>query len=51
LAAAIRAAADLLNHSIEETADVGLLVRVEVGLLSMGEPVRVPRVVVAVDKG
>jgi hypothetical protein len=51
LAAAVRAAANLLNHSIEQAADAGLFVTVAVSSLNMGEPVQVPRVVVAVDKG
>jgi hypothetical protein len=51
LAAAVRAAADLLNHSTEQAADAGLLVTVDVSSLDMGEPVRVPRVMVAVGKG
>jgi hypothetical protein len=51
LVAAVRAAADILNQAIEQAADAGLLVTVEVSSLDMGEPVRVPRVVVAVDKG
>jgi hypothetical protein len=51
LAAAVAAAAEILNHSIEAAADAGLLVTVEVSSLDMGEPVRVPRVVVAIDKG
>jgi 20S proteasome alpha/beta subunit len=51
LAAAVRAAAEILNHAVEAAADAGLLVTVEVSSLDMGEPVRVPRVVVAVDKG
>jgi 20S proteasome alpha/beta subunit len=51
LGAAVRAAAEILNHAVEAAADAGLLVTVEVSSLDMGEPVRVPRVVVVVDKG
>jgi hypothetical protein len=50
-AAAIRAAADILNQAIEDGAILGLLVTVDVRLHEIGERrVRVPRVVVAVDK-
>jgi hypothetical protein len=53
-AAAIRAAADILNQAIEEGAILGLLVTVDVRLQlhEIGErSVRAPRVVVAVDEG
>jgi hypothetical protein len=51
-AAAIRAAADILNQAIEEGAILGLLVTVDVRLQQIGERrIRAPRVVVEVDKG
>jgi hypothetical protein len=51
-AAAVRAAADILNEAIHEAASRGLLVTVNVSSLELGEPGHhAPHVVVAVDKG
>jgi hypothetical protein len=51
-AAAVRAAADILNEAIHEAASRGLLVTVDVSSLDLGEPRhRAPHVVVAVDEG
>jgi hypothetical protein len=51
-AAAVRAAADILNQAIEEAAILGLLVTIDLRLEEIRERrVRVPRVMVAVDKG
>jgi hypothetical protein len=52
LAAAVRAAAHILNHAVQEAVDRGLMVTVDVRLQELQERrTRAPRVMVAVDKG
>jgi hypothetical protein len=54
-AAAVRAAADILNRAIQEAADLGLLINIEVTARGLGdddpsETVKAPCVAVTVDR-